>query len=48
MLTGKVNPDPMLETYQPNEIKEIFELHNPKIVEDYDVIDDFTVYIHKT
>ena len=47
LLTGELNPDPVLETYQPSEIQEIFQLHNPEIVEDYDVTDDFTIYIRK-
>ena len=46
-LTGKKNPDPILEFYSPGDISEIFESHSPEIVEDYGVVDDFTVYIRK-
>ena len=46
-LTGKENPDPVLEFYQPDEIKQIFETHNPEVIKTLDVTDDFTVYIRK-
>jgi len=46
-LTGKENPDSILEFYSPRDITEIFESHSPEIVEDYGVVDDFTVYIRK-
>jgi SAM-dependent methyltransferase len=46
-LTGQENPDPVLEFYQPDEIKQIFETHNPEVIKTLDVTDDFTVYIRK-
>ena len=46
-LTGQENPDPMLEFYQPDEITQIFETHNPEVIKTLDVTDDFTVYIRK-